>query len=130
MKTNSNPTEKANYIWNFVNTRRNKAPEMARPFETNTLIEFAVFVKKLTMTEAAETDGQVARWSKVTPHTMHAYLEDSLKRGKNVFKLEQEVLVIDSFLGWIYRRHNMRYKKICKEAITMMELLNRTSTWD
>lgn len=130
MKTNNTTTENANYIWNFVNTRRNKAPEMARPFETKTLIEFAGFVKKLTLIEAAEMDGQEARWSKVTPHTLHAFMEDSLKRGKNIFKLWQEVEVIDLFLGWIYRRHNLRYKHVCKEAKAIMERMNKPETWD
>lgn len=117
MKTYSNNNENGNYIWKFVNTRRNKAEAMAQPFETHTLHAFAKFVKELTTIEAELTNGQEARWSKVTAHTLEKYIEDSLRRGKSLFKLEQEVQVIDEFLKWTYRSEKKRYTQVCKAAI-------------
>lgn len=130
MKTYSKKTEKTTNIVNFVTKRRNHCEGKAQQFEQHTMEEFARFVKALTATEAADKPGMQARWSMVNPTTLEMFIADSLKRGKNLFKLEQEVIVIDEFLRWIYRQNKSRYPHVCKDALAVMERLNRVETWD
>ena len=123
-------TTNRQYIAEYVHVYGANYCATWKDFEERTLKTFANFLKGLEITEANRKNGQKAQWSRITPRTLSKYIHFLLNERKtNTFQIQQQVLVIDSFLRWAYETENKHYRNICDAAIKQTYIMNNVLNW-
>lgn len=130
MKTNNTPTQQPNFIKQYVNNSGQQRSERERNFIAQTLTDFAHFVRDLETQEANKSDGQKARWSKITVFTISKYVTAKEAAAQYPEQTRIRVEVIDNFLRWTYNQAHRRYKDVCDNSLKYLRKICDISTWD